>query len=148
MTVASSSNDALAEEIDRLRLAIVRLERKLRKHSGTDVTPSQLSVLFALQRHGPIGLGELARREQVGKSTMTGLVSRLEEKRLISRVVDPSDARRHTIQLAPVGLELLESAARRSNDYLRQRITNLDPGQLNRVLDAIDALQSLASPTG
>jgi DNA-binding MarR family transcriptional regulator len=132
-------------QIDDLRLALIRLERKLRKSTGSGgVTPSQYSALFALDRHGPFRLGELARREQIGKSTVTRLVAGLEARALVTRSEDDSDARSSIIGITADGRALLEDLARGSNDYLRQRMEGLEEADLGRLLDAIGVLTHLA----
>lgn len=135
------------DQVDALRLAVVRLERKLRKHSGPrQVTPSQYSALFALERHGPFRLGELARREQIGKSTVTRLVAALESKGLVERSVDDLDARSSIIGITESGRTLLGDLAERSNDYLRERVEALAPRERKRLLAAVAALTSLGAP--
>jgi DNA-binding MarR family transcriptional regulator len=133
----------LAADLDALRLAIVRLERKLRKSAGAMVTPSQLSALSVLHRLGPMRLSELAEREQISKSTVTRLVGRLEEKGLAGRRPDETDARSQTVSLTNTGLHLMESAAERSSDYLRQRVQELDAADVDRLVGAIGVLQRL-----
>ncbi len=91
-------------------------------------------------------LSELAEREQVSKPTVTRLVGRLEEKDLVERIPDDTDARSQTVRLTPTGLRLVESAAERSNDYLRQRVGELEERELERLLDAVEILQRLAGP--
>ncbi|HEY0889103.1 MAG TPA: MarR family transcriptional regulator [Nocardioides sp.] len=133
-----------AAQVDALRLAVVRLERKLRKSAGSAaVTPSQYSALFSLDRHGPFRLGELARREQIGKSTVTRLVAGLLAKGLVERHVDDLDARSSIIAIAPAGRKLLHDIAEGSNDYLRGRLEGLAPDDLARLLDALGALEQL-----
>ncbi|MGW5667628.1 MarR family winged helix-turn-helix transcriptional regulator [Micromonospora sp. NPDC003776] len=134
------------DEVDALRLAVVRLERKLRKSAGTgEVTPSQFSALFALDRHGPFRLGELGRREQIGKSTVTRLVGTLESRGLVSRTVDDLDARSSIVAITDAGRRLLVRLAERSNDYLRNRVAELDPAEADRLFDAVGALAKLGA---
>lgn len=134
-----------SEQVDALRLAVIRLDRKLRKSVGVgEVTPSQVSALFSLDRHGPFRVGELARREQIGKSTVTRLVVGLEAKGLIERSVDPQDARSGIVAITADGRALLATLAEGSNDYLRERLEALAPADRTRVLDAIGALTRLA----
>ena len=131
--------------VDALRLAVVRLDRKLRKAAGPGgVTPSQHSALFSLDRHGPFNLGELARREQIGKSTVTRLVAALEAKGLVDRSVDGLDGRSSIVAITPHGRRLLAALAEGSNDYLRARLEALAPEDLDRVLEAVGALAQLA----
>jgi DNA-binding MarR family transcriptional regulator len=121
------------------------LERKLRKAAGPDgVTPSQHSALFSLDRHGPFSLGELARREQVSKSTVTRLVASLAARNLVERSADDLDGRSSIVTITPHGRELLAAAAEGSNDYLSARLAALAPDDLTRLLGALGALAQLA----
>jgi DNA-binding MarR family transcriptional regulator len=132
-------------QVDLLRLAVIRLERKLRKSvSAGELTPSQHSALFSLDRHGPFRLSELARREQVGKSTVTRLVAGLVAKGLVERSVDELDARGSIVGITPRGRALLASFAEGSNDYLRRRLEALAPDDLARLVDGIKVLEQLA----
>lgn len=132
-------------QVDALRLAVVRLDRKLRKAAGPEgVTPSQHSALFSLDRHGPFSLGELARREQIGKSTVTRLVASLAAKDLVERSADDLDGRSSIVAITPLGRALLASVAEGSNDYLSQRLAALTADDLARLLDALGPLAQLA----
>jgi DNA-binding MarR family transcriptional regulator len=134
-----------AQQIEALRLAVGRLERQLRKRSGAAITPSQLSALVALRREGPMRPSELASSENVSRATATGLINRLEEKRLVRRTPHPDDARSHVLDLTDEGQRLLLEAARRSNDYLRELIGGLGNDDLTRLLDAVQALQQISA---
>jgi DNA-binding MarR family transcriptional regulator len=130
--------------VDALRLAVIRLDRKLRKNAHVgEVTASQLSALFSLDRNGPFRIGELARREQIGKSTATRLVAGLEAKGLVERLDDEGDARSNIVALTAAGREIVVATAHGSNDYLRDRLEALPPDDLERVLAAIGALTTL-----
>lgn len=131
-------------QVDALRLAVIRLDRKLRKNAHVgEVTASQLSALFSLDRNGPFRIGELARREQIGKSTATRLVAGLEAKGLVERLDDEGDARSNIVALTAAGREIVVATAHGSNDYLRDRLEALPPDDLERVLAAIGALTTL-----
>jgi DNA-binding MarR family transcriptional regulator len=137
--------DLPPNDVDALRLAVIRLERKLRKSASVgDVTPSQLSALFALGRHGPFRVGELARREQVGNSTVTRLVATLEAKGLLERTIDEDDARSSIIAITPRGRSLLDALAEGSNDYLRSRLETLGDADRGLIAGAVGALTRLA----
>lgn len=134
------------ELVDQLRLAVVRLERRLRKSSPTDgVTPSQYSALSLLGRHGPLRLGELARREHISKSTVTRLVAGLERAGLVLRTEDDTDARSALVDLSRPGRDLLSAMTRGSNDYLHARLATLDAHDRDRLADAVEILTRLAA---
>src|SRR5499427_11098100 len=52
----------------RLRVAVLRLSRRLRKHDLAGLTPSQLSTLSSVGMCGPIRLGDLAATERIAPS--------------------------------------------------------------------------------
>lgn len=126
-------------------MAVVRLERKLRKAPGPGgVTPSQHSALFCLERHGPFSLSELARREQIAKPTVTRLVATLAAKGLVERSADDLDGRSSIVAITPDGRALLGAVARGSNDYLNQRLAELTTDDRRHLLAAIGPLAQLA----
>jgi DNA-binding MarR family transcriptional regulator len=132
--------------VDQLRLAVVRLERRLRKIGLTEgVTPSQYSALSLVGRHGPLRLGELARREQISKSTVTRLVAGLERGGLVRRTEDDTDGRSAFVELSAEGRDLLSEMTRGSNDYLRDRLEALDEHDRARLADAIEILARVAA---
>src|ERR1700761_1262397 len=76
-----------------LRLAVLRLSRRLRQKATGEVTASEMSALSAVAKHGYLALGELAAIEQVAPPSMTRIAARLEELGLLERRADPDDRR-------------------------------------------------------
>lgn len=130
-------------QIDSLRLMITRLERRLRKHAGLALTPSKLSALATLQRHGIMRTGQLAEYEGIGKSTATRLASKLEELGLVERSVDESDARSWQVELTDFGHKLLVESSAEANQYLGRQLDGLTPGEAQRIFDAVPVLEKL-----
>jgi DNA-binding MarR family transcriptional regulator len=64
-----------------------------------DVRPSYGSVLLPLFEQDGLRMGELARRSRLSKQTMTTMIRRLEQDRLVERRPDPHDARASLIFL-------------------------------------------------
>lgn len=102
-----------------LRLAVGRLNRRLRLHSGSGLTPSQSSIIATLASAGPIRLGELARREAVSAPTASKAVERLIEIGMIEQTSDSNDARIHILALTAQG----RKAAQRSDDAATRLLT-------------------------
>src|SRR6478735_10721451 len=88
-----SAPDDVAEVASRMRLATARLHRTLRQHADSGLSPSQLSALVAIDRHGSMTLGELATHEGVAPPTITGVVARLEADGNVAREADSVDRR-------------------------------------------------------
>ncbi len=105
-------------DVARLRAALLRLSRRLRKHEVADLTPTQLSALATVARDGPLKLGDLAAAERIAPSTLTRLVSALEERGLRGARAGP---RRRPGQPA-LGHR---AGHRRCCDRIRQETTSL-----------------------
>jgi DNA-binding MarR family transcriptional regulator len=131
------------EDVAALRLVVLRVARRLRKNSGTNVSPSQFSALTVLERHGPLRLGDLATREQVGKSTVTRLVANLEAKGLVQRVGDDTDGRITQVGLTPLGSKHLTEATERATAYLRRQLDALTPTEQATLLAALPVLERM-----
>jgi DNA-binding MarR family transcriptional regulator len=130
-------------DVAALRLVVLRLARRLRKHSGAQMSPSQLSALTVLERHGPLRLGDLVRREQIGKSTGTRLVANLEAKGLVQRVGDETDGRITYVDLTPLGSKHLAEATKRATSYLRRQLDALGPADQSTLLAALPVLERM-----
>jgi DNA-binding MarR family transcriptional regulator len=145
MTVVELPADAgeTAELAGRLRLAVTRLARLMRQQTGAGLSPTLLAALASVESAGPLTLGELACREQVAPPTITKAVGALEEQGLVARTVDPGDRRVTRLEITPAGSELLERIRTQKNAWLDRRLGSLDPDDLRRLGDAIEALERL-----
>ncbi|WP_344684955.1 MarR family transcriptional regulator [Saccharopolyspora taberi] len=106
-----------------------------------DLTPQQAQLMCQLIA-GPVGMGELTRLMRLEKSSMSGLVDRVERRGLVERVRDTCDRRAYRIELTEDGVRLankshegviaeLERRAASLTDEERDALTAL----LGKVLD-------------
>jgi DNA-binding MarR family transcriptional regulator len=133
-----------AELASRLRLAVMRLARRLRQQTQDPVTPSQISALSVIEGAGPITLGELASVERVQPPTMTRIVAALEEGGLVVRTVDVSDRRIARLEISSAGKRLLDRSRRRKNVYLAQQLRGFTPDEIETIERAAALLQRMA----
>ncbi len=138
-----TSPPVLSSDVARLRLVNLRLARRLRKYSRAAVTPSQLSALTTLRRHGPLRVGQLADREQISRSSTTRLGGRLGALGLVERTPDAEDGRSAWIALTPKGAELLADSSDRADEYLSTQLARLDPAERQVLLGALPVLERL-----
>jgi DNA-binding MarR family transcriptional regulator len=138
--------DAEADVIDvtRLRVAIARLSRRLRRHGLAGLTPTQLAALSTVEQSGPLRLGDLAAAEGIAPSTLTRLVAALEEFGYVKRCTDPKDARASTLAITPEGHEILERLRAEGTALLTESLLLLTPEQRSAVAAALPALEQLA----
>ena len=70
-----------------------------------DLTPQQTQLLCLLAK-GPVGMTELSRTLHLEKSSLTGLVDRVERRGLVARSRETRDRRTCTIALTSKGARL------------------------------------------
>lgn len=131
-------------DVTRLRVALARLSRRLRRHALAGLTPSQLAALSTVEQAGPLRLGDLAAAEGIAPSTLTRMVAVLEELGYVRRDADPRDARASTLAITPKGHETLEQLREEGTALLTQWLMLLDPEQRTALASAIPAIEALA----
>jgi len=128
----------------RLRLVTMRLARVLRQDGDSGLSQTLISALGTVARCGPVTLGRLAELESVQPPSMTRVVARLEELRLVVRQVDESDRRVARVSVTPVGAALLADVRSRRDEVLAARLADLDAADLAAIRAALPALERLA----
>jgi DNA-binding MarR family transcriptional regulator len=136
--------DAPVVDVTRLRVAIARLSRRLRKHELAGLTPTQLAALATVEQTGPLRLGDLAAAERIAPSTLTRLVSALEEYGYVQRHAVPGDARAWTLAVTARGHEVLDRIRQENTILLADSLLTLSPDQLAALAAALPALEQLA----
>lgn len=127
-----------------LRLAVLRLSRRLRQEAVGDITPSQLSALTSVAKHREVSLGELAAIERVAPPSMTRIAGRLEEQGLVARRTDSADRRVSKVAVTAAGLELLAETRHRRDAFLAARLAELTDEECEAVVAAIPILERIA----
>jgi DNA-binding MarR family transcriptional regulator len=135
-------DDAL---VSRLRVAIARLNRRLRQEgvAADEMTLSQLSAMATIDRFGSVTLGELAGEERVKPPTMTRIVDRLEEGGYVRRSPDPADRRCVRVELSEAGQGFLARHRSRRDAFLSARVEGLDGAAQERLVELVGLLEYL-----
>ena len=108
-----------------LRLACMRISRRIRLESGDLVAPHQFSVLVRLEE-GPRTLGGLASHEKVSAPSMTRTVSALEDLGLVARSSHPDDGRQVLVTLTDRGRGVVRDIRRQRDQWMAVRLAGLD----------------------
>lgn len=91
---------------DLARLLRAEFERRIAR-SGMGITPVEGRILITLAMAGPLRQHHLAERLVVARMTLTGVLARLEDAKLIARCGDPDDGRARIVTLTPQAQALI-----------------------------------------
>lgn len=129
--------DQVFEELVRLFWGARQYDQWLQRNHG--VTGAQLSTLRVLERHGPLVQSELSARLFVSGSTLSGLLDRLEGRRLIARERPAEDRRTVRVRLTPEGQKQLARIPRGQSKFgaLRRLLKELPPAEVRRFLGTL-----------
>jgi DNA-binding MarR family transcriptional regulator len=92
-------------------------------------------------RQGASSPGELARLWQVTPAVITGIIDRLERRKLVRREPDPNDRRRLRLALTDAGLDASMLVERALTDELAAQLAQASPQELAELGRALDLLQ-------
>ena len=143
---STSSTPTPAERVaDRLHSAAIHLLRTLRRvDDRTGLSAPRLSALSVVVFAGPLTLGTLAAAEGVRPPTMTRLVTALEAAGLVSRTIDPADARVTRVAATSRGRALLMRGRARRLELLAAQLESLPDGELRTLDAAADLIEGVA----
>ncbi len=132
---------ALAGE---LRLACMRISRRVRYESTDLIAPHHFSVMCRLEE-SPRTPGELAEIEKVSAPSMTRTVAGLVELGYVERTPDPTDKRQVIVALTADARKVLKETRRRRDAWMSVRVGHLDPEEQAILLRATEILTKVAN---
>ncbi len=107
----------------------------------SQVSMSQMHVLWLLQHHGAMPMSKLAELLGVSLSNATGIIDRMEINKLIERVRVPDDRRLVLVQPGPEGRKAVSQTESTKRDGMRSVIRRLSPVERPVVLEALRSLR-------
>ncbi|HRC74050.1 MAG TPA: MarR family transcriptional regulator [Kouleothrix sp.] len=133
------------EQIERAIIQIGWLGQRqfmqLLAHARFDLTIPQYHTLLHLNYcHGECKMSDLARATHQSAASLTGVVDRLLEKRLVERGRPEGDRRQVVVSVTERGRELLRAIEHTRRDELRAALEHIRPEdlhELQRLLDAV-----------
>ena len=131
-----------------LRVLVGQFKRRFREQASPgDFTPSQVSIILRLERHGPATVSTLARAEAMRPQSMGATVSVLETAGLIQGTPDPGDGRQTLLSLTPTCQEWLHAGRAAREDWLYRSIhARLTSPEQAELASAVELLKRLVEP--
>ena len=129
---------------------IIELQRKVdRYRRGTTldawmnlppITVPQIKSLFFINNQGSTSLGKLASALGVTPANVTGIVDRLVEHKLITRVENIQDRRMLIVRTTEKGEELVANLRERKKSYLSKALSDLNSDELTNLSHGLASL--------
>ncbi len=126
--------DALRRVVRDLRLSARGAERV------AGISGAQLFVLQALADENAFSLNDLADRTLTDQSSVSVVVKRLVDRKLVARKTSPVDARRVELALTAAGRRLLARCPEPTQTRILSALRRLDPAEVGGLTRGLEAL--------
>lgn len=132
-------------KIEDVLIALRRVIRATDLHSKqliktASVTAPQLLLLQAINRHGDVMIGTLAKDVSLSQATVTTILDRLEKRDLVYRLRSEQDKRRVFARLTDKGREILKSAPEPLQQRFVEKFRSLDGWEQNQMLATLQRI--------
>ena len=135
----SDPTTALAHD---LRIACMRVARRVRFDADNTIAPHHFSVLVKLH-DDPRTLGELAAIEQVSAPSMSRTVGQLCDIGYVERAADPDDGRLVRLSLTGAGRSVVERERAHRDAWMVARLEGLTDADREALRRATDLLEQV-----
>lgn len=110
---------------------------------GMGLTSCQFDIIATLGNTPGMSFRELGQKTLITKGTLTGVVDRLAEKKLVVRRPDPNDGRSQLVSLSEQGVTLFERVFPQQLDYLNTAFAALEEDEIERMRQTLYRLRSV-----
>ncbi|GGL63453.1 MarR family transcriptional regulator [Streptomyces fumigatiscleroticus] len=141
-------SDSAARAARELRVVFSRLRRRIRQVArDDDLTPSQVSALTLVGKHGAATASALAAAEGVRPQSMAATLAALDQHGLIRRSPDPDDGRRQLVTLTDAGRARIEDNQQLREEWLARAFQDrCTEDERRTLLRAMALLERLTRP--
>lgn len=131
----------ITSAIRRIMRAVELRSRQLLDQTG--VTGPQLAALQIAAQIDGASASAISQRLHLSRSTVTGVLDRLQSRGLIRRNRNDRDRRGNVIELTPRGKDLLASAPPLLQDQFRHKLAELEVWEQTSILASLQRLASM-----
>ncbi len=112
------------------------------------LTPAQFDVIATLGNTPGMPTRELGEKTLITKGTLTGVVDRLESKRLVRRLASQSDGRSQIVQLTKKGEALFAKVFPAHADYMAQAFSDFTEADYKKAEAVLRKLRAAFTRSG
>ena len=139
-----AAQDLIREIVYQIRRLMQAGELYTKELSKTyQVSAPQLHCLVALYDYGPLPPSQIARHVMVKSSTITGIIDRLEQKGLVTRLRNSPDRRVITIELTEAGRTLARNAPPPIQHKIVDGLKKLPESEVEQVINSLSKLTQM-----
>ena len=142
-TERGASEEAVAGLGADLLAVVARLNRYATQRIQMQLPAAQARLLSTIDAHGEARICDLAAVDHCSQPTMTTQVRRLEDAGLVSRTVDPGDARAVRIRITAEGLLTLNRVRADRASAIEPQLACLNDADRQTLEDAVTVLRGL-----
>ncbi len=124
-----------------LLAVVARLNRLATQTIQMPLPAAQARLLATIEAHGEARIGDLASVDHCSQPTMTTQVRRLEDAGLVTRTVDPGDARAVRIRITDEGVRTLDAVRADRAAAIEPQLAQLEPAERQVLTDAVVVLR-------
>jgi len=126
-----------------LLAVVARLNRLATQRIQMPLPAAQARLLATIEVHGEARIGDLAAVDHCSQPTMTTQVRRLEDAGLVTRTVDPGDARAVRIRITAEGIRTLNAVRSDRAAAIEPQLALLEPADRRVLKEAVEVLRRL-----
>ncbi len=129
-------------------LSVRRIMRAIDMHSSYlarqyGLTSPQLICLKKLSGEKELTPGGLAKEVHLSHATVTGIINRLEKKRLVQRIRSTADGRSYLIRLTDSGFSMVKSSPSMLQDRFMHELSKLADWEKTMILSSLQRITSI-----
>ena len=122
---------------------VSRLNRLATQRTRLPLPWAQARLLSTIEDRGEARISDLAALDHCSQPTMTTQVRRLEDAGLVTRTVDPQDARAVLIRITGAGVATLAQTRAKRAAVINPLLAHLDPEQRRVLAAAVDVMRTV-----
>ena len=140
-TTFEAPHDLVKEIIYQIRRLLQARELYTKElNKKYQISAPQLNCLLALHENGPLPPSQIAKYIMVKSSTVTGIIDRLEQKGLVTRVRNSPDRRVITIEMTEAGKKLAANAPPPIQQKIIDGLKRLPENEIEEIIRGLTKL--------
>lgn len=140
-----SLDESAREVLDVVPLAMRVIRKQLRKHSAQLLSVPQFRTLLFISRNKGVSLSDVTEHIGLTLPSMSALVDGLVARNYVMRRTHQDDRRRMTLTLTERGETALQSARKKTQEYLKERLSRLSETERVTVVSGMGILRQVFS---